>query len=39
MRTMTTKSKQQTNNLNGKKYLMGIESPKIIDCTNSQTTN
>ena len=33
MGTMTTKSKQQTNNLNGEKYFMRIESPKIIDCT------
>jgi hypothetical protein len=38
MGTMTTKSKQQTNNLDGEKYLMRIESPKIIDCTHSQTT-
>jgi hypothetical protein len=33
MGTMTTKSKQQTNNLNGEKYFMRIESPKIIGCT------
>jgi hypothetical protein len=33
MGTMTTKSKQQTNNLNGEKYFMRIEPPKIIDCT------
>ena len=30
---MTTKSKQQTNNLNGENYFMRIEPPKIIDCT------
>jgi hypothetical protein len=30
---MITKSKQQTNNLNGEKYFMRIESPKTIDCT------
>jgi hypothetical protein len=33
MGTMATKSKQQTNSLNGGKYFMRIESPKIIDCT------